>query len=540
MPNSNTTNSYEDLSLSGFINEIENVSSGPHPRKFCFILGAGASKTSNIKSGQELVDIWDKELLERNPTEYQKWKCESTITDDNKYSYYSHYYEKRFSRHPSDGYNYIEKLMEHAKPSVGYVMLADLLSRTSHNVVITTNFDHLIEDAVNYYVQEMPLVIGHESLAGYITKSLQRPTIIKIHRDLLFNPANKIGEVETLHENWEKGLNTVFSEYHPIFIGYAGNDNSLMDYLIDNSKHFADETWKCPYWMLYKNDKLDGKVLKFLVNSKGYCVKHDGFDEVLYLMSVALNYKMPTEETFLEDAKRRFRSLSDSIDEFTDKYENDRQSSLTINTSNVESAITVDIQQAVHQITEQTELQKLFRLATILHNDGKYDEALYEKQKLVNLAPNNARYHDSLWYTLDNLERYEEALIEAQKAVDLEPDNARYHASLWYTLDNLERYEEALIEAQKAVDLEPEDARYHDSLGDTLDDLERYEEALIERQKAVDLEPDDARYHDSFGDTLDHLERYEEALIERQKAVDLEPDDALYHANLGNTLDHLE
>ena len=58
--------SYKNLSLKGFINEIKEVSSGPHPRKFCFVLGAGASISSGIKSGQELVTIWDRELQERN------------------------------------------------------------------------------------------------------------------------------------------------------------------------------------------------------------------------------------------------------------------------------------------------------------------------------------------------------------------------------------------------------------------------------------------------------------------------------------------
>ncbi len=112
----------EKLSIQGFINEVKDVNVGPHPRKFCFILGAGASRSSGIKSGQELVNMWDKELAERNYEEYMKWKEELNITNDNKYSHYSHYYEKRFSKHPSDGYNYLEKIMEKAKPSIGYVL----------------------------------------------------------------------------------------------------------------------------------------------------------------------------------------------------------------------------------------------------------------------------------------------------------------------------------------------------------------------------------------------------------------------------------
>lgn len=138
------------------------------PENF-FVLGAGASISSGIKSGQELVDIWDKELLKRNKDEYLKWKSELKITDENKYSFYSQYYEHRFQRHPKDGYNFLKKFMENAIPSAGYVVLSYLLSQTENNVVITTNFDHLTEDAVNFYTQTMPMVIGHESSIRHTT-----------------------------------------------------------------------------------------------------------------------------------------------------------------------------------------------------------------------------------------------------------------------------------------------------------------------------------------------------------------------------------
>ena len=50
---------YENLTLAGFKNEIKDASTGHHPRKFCFVLGSGASKTSGIPSGQDLVRRWD-------------------------------------------------------------------------------------------------------------------------------------------------------------------------------------------------------------------------------------------------------------------------------------------------------------------------------------------------------------------------------------------------------------------------------------------------------------------------------------------------
>ena len=529
----------EELSLSGFIKEMKDVSSGPHPRKFCFVLGAGASKTSGIKSGQELVNIWDRELLERNQEEYLKWKAELKITEDNKYSFYSQYYEKRFKRQPMDGYNFLEKLMEHAKPSTGYYMLSYLLSQTDNNVVITTNFDHLIEDAVNYYTQTIPLVIGHETLSHYVTRQLTRPTIIKIHRDLLFNPANRTDEVEILHDNWKKALNEIFMEYHPIFIGYAGNDNSLMNYLIENSDKFLKGELRFPYWMIYQTEELSGKVLSFLEASEGYFVRHNGFDEVLYLMGAAFDFKMPSKEDFLSDAEKRFQALSNSIDEFTEKLAGGKENFIHENAVTGGFANGTEINQAVQQITGQTELQRMFREALMLDKAGKYNDAISIKQELIKQNPKNARYHYSLGDTLIEAGRYEEALAELQEAVELEPDNGFYRVSVGDLLDELKRYEEALEEKKKAVELEPDKAYYRNRLGSTLVEMGRYEEALKEKKKAVELEPEDAYYHNNLGNILSDLGQKEEAWKEMKKAVELEPEDAYYHNNLGNILSDL-
>lgn len=73
------------ISLDSFIEEMKDVSYGPHRRRFCFIIGAGASINSGIKSGQQLVDIWERDLQKRNPKALEAWKSKLGISDENKY-----------------------------------------------------------------------------------------------------------------------------------------------------------------------------------------------------------------------------------------------------------------------------------------------------------------------------------------------------------------------------------------------------------------------------------------------------------------------
>ena len=535
--------SCENLSLSGFVKEVKDVSSGPHQRKFCFVLGAGASKSSGIKSGQELVNIWEKDLLERNRESHLEWKERLGINDTNKYEFYSQYYERRFKK-AIDGYNYLEQLMESAKPSIGYVMLSFILTHTENNLVITTNFDHLIEDAVNYYEQKIPLVIGHESLANYIKKQINRPIIIKLHRDLLLDPKNRTAEVDVLHDNWKKALDIVFSEYYPIFIGYAGNDHSLMDYLTKDCNIFSDENGMFPYWMLYESDKMNGMVTEFLEKSYGYIIKHSGFDEVMYMLGANLGYHLPEKKEFINDAEKRYKMLFDSIDAFTEttavKNEINREDNMA-NETNTETNIneTDEVNQAIQQITSRTELQDMFREVVELYKSGRYRESIDILRKLTEKDSQNARYCAWLGIVLHKIEDYEEAMKEKQKAVELEPENASYHDSLGITLHSMGRYEEAMKEKQKAVELEPEDASYHNSLGITLHSMGRYKEAFTAARTALRFEPEAAFYHYCFGDILQDMGRYEEALKETQKAVELNPEDALFRYSLGDMLEQM-
>ena len=94
--------------------------------------------------------------------------------------YYFDIYKLRFYPNKRNGYRYMERLMEPCEPSVGYHTLALLLTENNqNNLVITTNFDSLVEDALFLYTMKKPLVVNHESLAGYIESDIQRPIVAK-------------------------------------------------------------------------------------------------------------------------------------------------------------------------------------------------------------------------------------------------------------------------------------------------------------------------------------------------------------------------
>ena len=166
--------------------------------RFCFILGSGASVDSGIPMGGTLEYYWMKcmmgegtdidgtepmnaadirELAETFWQEgrlkyefkeieeaWEKMKAEGRKTLSS--AYYFDLYKLRFHPHYKNGYRYLEKLMEGKEPSFGYHPLAKLLTDgLGNNLVITTNFDSLLEDALFLYTDKKPLAINHELLA---------------------------------------------------------------------------------------------------------------------------------------------------------------------------------------------------------------------------------------------------------------------------------------------------------------------------------------------------------------------------------------
>ena len=572
--------------------------------RYCFILGSGASYTSGIPTGLKLMPEWREYLLKRGMGYIRECAKDCGISNERleevfnpdyqlKSDDYFTLFDLRFAGMPVVAYRYLQNLMENAEPSIGYYMLAVLMDNTENKLVITTNFDTLVEDVLYMYHAKHPLVAGHESLAPFIgtAENMGRPVVAKVHRDMTLHPLNREIELQKLAEDWAENLRTAFSHYIPIVIGYSGGDQTLMN-LLEKSK------LDCIYWCSLNNCETERIESLLQECPRGYLVKIKGFDDLMF----KLVSKMMEGQEFAKPAERMKTLFETRINNYNKQYYDiehkfaeeetvqssgqhsidDSESSASTKgiptsesvvssakselelldkmassddsrTSNVaalrrravKSYLQGGLEQAIKYCNDAIEIEPkeadLHSLKSgMLYNAGLYEEALEEIDKAVDLEPDNAKYHYSRSMTLHKIGRSKDALEEIDKAVDLEPDNAEYHYSRGVMLQELELYEEALKEIDKAVELEPNNALYHDSRSTTFHELGLYEEALKEINEAVKLEPNNALYHYSRSMTLYKSGRYKYALEEIDKAVDLEPNNALYHYFRGVTLQELD
>lgn len=301
-------------------------------RPFCWVLGSGASEKSGIPLGRDLAKKWLEEMhagssaAKKSTPPIKDWanaEFGGKITGfeyDLATNYYPFLYQQRYKQNPEEGFLLLESMVAKAKPSFGYKVLAQIMAHTAHRAAVTTNFDNLLASAINLYTTQLPFVCGHELLADFVIRSLRRPLIAKIHRDLLLAPQNDLDNMAHLPKQWEAPLTALFDQYTPIIVGFGdagGSGGSLMRFLekLPPSKSGL-------FWCYRENE--DGAVPAQEIQSiverhNGKLVPILGFDELMFQLWPVLNLTLARHEldekykNLVNDYQEGFHLLADQI-----------------------------------------------------------------------------------------------------------------------------------------------------------------------------------------------------------------------------------
>lgn len=536
--------------------------------RFCFILGSGASVSSNIPMGGELEYKWMEEMevqpglteisalaekmRESGQLEYdfkeieQAWQDARNTKTPLPSKYYFDIYKLRFFPNHRNGYHYLEKIMADAKPSLGYYPLALMLTRgDGNNLVITTNFDSLVEDALFLYTNSKPLVINHELLAEFAGDSnIRRPIVAKVHRGIFFDPLNKPEETGELKGKWHEVLISVFQNYTPIVIGYGGGDNSLMELLTDDNVKMKNGI----YWCYMEEYGLpDEKIQTLVKEKKGYFVRTAGFDDTMMTIGNDLfPDKVDVHEIELYLNNRTSIIIENYIKQSEKIYDKLKES------NNVESAepnlSEEGFKEEIKKIIErenasESERQSSNKMtAWDYWRQGnkevelkQYKEAVTSYSKAIDSQSNVVTFYHTRGYTYNELGEYEKAILDCNKALELKPDYAQAFNNRGFAYGELGKYEEAFLDFEKAIDLKHDYAEAYSNRGYVYKKMGEYERAIKDYNKAIELKPDFAQAYNNRGNTYRIMKKYEEAILDFDKAISINPNYTTPYKNCGAT-----
>ena len=326
------------IHLLGFVEEVRHVHANMPDRRFCFLLGAGASKTSLIPTAGELGVEWLTKIHAEGggvAGDFANWLNEGThgikelppktsIADVGVMAAaYPAIYRAKWGHDRAQGDAEIERHIEAARPSYGYYALAEILASddpanpSRHNVVITPNFDNLPAETLGALGKKIPIVIGHSAITEFARPTLRRPLIIKFHHDFLLAPKSDPKDVSCMEKGYSKALAEIFRLYTPIVIGYGGNDGSLMELLEKLRKKSIPGGI---LWCWRTGDPPGQRIRDVVAKQGGTLIEISGFDEMMTLLEGPFGHVFNPEK-LRERAAKRAQELTEAKERLTKKAE---------------------------------------------------------------------------------------------------------------------------------------------------------------------------------------------------------------------------
>jgi len=548
-----------EWTLEGVLDHMARIHDAMKDRQFAFILGAGASFTSGIPTGQDLAQQWLKDLHLRECSDgrsMDQWITECGVgngglTWETAAEHYPQIFERRFDGDREAGYAELEAAMEGKSPSLGYSLLAEIIQHTRHKVVVTTNFDNLVADALAMHAHQSPLVVAHESLAGFVRPQMRRPLVAKIHRDLYLHPLNDPTGVSTMEQGWKVALKKLFQYFTPVVVGYGGNDGSLMDMLM--GLDHGDIAGRM-IWCYREGSPPPEKALRVLDKHRGLLVKISGFDQFMLQLAAKLVTDFDvgaiadrTEQLGLERADR-YRDQASELSKssaYGSPAEQRAGEVLTQSLLTGQSWSAWEIrakaepdaqkrndiyQEGIKHFPASAELAGNY--AIFLSDQLKdYDAAEAMYKKALELNPSHALHTGNYAIFLhSHRKNYNAAEAMYKKALELDPNHADNIGSYANLLsDRLEDYDAAETMYKKALELDPTHARnignYAVFLADQRKDLDAAEAMY---KKALKIDPDYARAAVNYAGYLaNHRKDYDAAESIFRKALEIAPSDPM-------------
>ncbi len=168
-------------------------------------------------------------------------------------------------------------------PSRGHLAIAELVKRGSVKVIVTTNFDRLIEQALDAVGIAPQVIARPEAVNGMKPLTHAPATVIKVHGDYLdLGSRNTPSELDQYPDEWVTLLDRVFDEYGLIVSGWSAEWDTALVKLIESIPNRRYPL----YW-----DARSGKGVnaqKLLAARSGQIVPAAGADEMFSELSSAL------------------------------------------------------------------------------------------------------------------------------------------------------------------------------------------------------------------------------------------------------------
>lgn len=506
-----------EISLEEVVSEIyEDVNKENCDSKYIFFLGAGSSKSSGIPLASELAKEWYKEL-KKQKIKFTKFIESNKLEniDEKNYNFGDIYFKVFETLFPShyDQQKEIQRITENKTPSLGYYVLSEVMQKAQFNVVITTNFDNLIQDALIYSGNKRALVITHQDLAKFIDRG-NTPLIIKIHGDAHIHPFNNSKNTNEIPEELRISIQNLFTNAKVVFLGYKGNDKSISN-LLEGCKRIDQVYW------FGSSTPLGSKLEKWWENLevKTY-VKVRDFDKVMGLLESTFGFPKPDFQKRADELENSYKKALEEerkeIEDTEDKTATDYF--LVGNTYYKQNNYKMAIEQYKRTIEMDSKYEQAYAnwglalhcLARIDDDENLYRESFEKFSNALEINPKSDIVYNNWGSALtsyaklkNNSEKlYKKAFEKFANAIKINPKYSSAYYN-WGTAisdladinNNQDLFKESFEKFASAIEINPQYTAVYYNWGKALCTLAKhknndetlYEESYNKLKRAMDL-----------------------------------------------------
>ncbi|MCE5176298.1 MAG: SIR2 family protein [Caldisericales bacterium] len=307
-----------------------------NPGTYALLLGSGISRAANIPTGWEITEdlirklaaqkkeecepdpgAWYLEKFGKEP-DYSKLLEELAKTKTERQQLLQSYFEPNSTNNEGD-----------KRPTKAHKAIASLVAKGFIKVIITTNFDRLLENALNEIGIEQPTVISTLDQINSALPLTQNKNcrILKIHGDYQDTRIkNTPSELEKYSNKFNKILNQIFDEYGLIVCGWSAEWDTALCNALSHVKTRRFTT----YWAIHGELKKQASELIELRDAQKIQIKDADtfFQEVADGVDAIEKYSKPhplSTELAVANLKRYLSEpkydiqLADLVDETVNK-----------------------------------------------------------------------------------------------------------------------------------------------------------------------------------------------------------------------------
>jgi hypothetical protein len=390
-----------------------------NPGAYALLLGSGISKTANIKTGWEITRDLIKKLaasMKQDPgPDVDDWYKKNFHEEPD----YSKILEK-IAKTPSERMNILKGYCEPTEeekeeglkvPNKAHKAIAEMVKMGYIKMILTTNFDRLLEKALEEVGVTPDVVKSEDDFKGAMPYIYSQCFIVKLHGDYKdIRIKNTEEELSHYSDITNKFLDEVLDRFGLIIVGWSGKwDKALREAILKSpSRRFQT------YWLA--KGEIEEEAKDIIDSRRAEVIKIENADEVfMHLLEkvkslreverkspMTIEAKIAMIKQYISDPKNRIK-LHDFVMERTEEIYKDLNSEK------------FNLKEEVNETTFQKRMENYeivtIPLIKVLLPIAYYDKGKnsYLLTKVINRIANSERRSSN--YAWSNLQKYPSLLL---------------------------------------------------------------------------------------------------------------------------------